>query len=95
MLNPVKSTEYSRETSLVYTQEYPITLSMFGIGQMPRLNARCLPIVNVESNKNTFVIKFSHILVMLHFLHAHILTIKRILQRTDTLKNHIHTCKTM
>jgi len=39
-----ESTEYSQETTLVYTQEYPITLPMVGIGQRSRLNARCLPI---------------------------------------------------
>jgi len=29
MLNCVESTEYSRETTVVYPQEYPITQSMF------------------------------------------------------------------
>ena len=33
-----------QETTNVYTQEYPITLSLFGIGQMSRLNASCSPI---------------------------------------------------
>ena len=44
MLNRVKSTEYSRATTVVYTQEYPITRSMIQICQMLRLNAPCLPI---------------------------------------------------
>jgi len=48
VFKPAKSTEYSRETTLVYTQEYPLTQSMFGIGQMSRLNARCLPIGNIH-----------------------------------------------
>jgi len=30
MVNPMLSTEYSRETTFVYTQEYPITLPMVG-----------------------------------------------------------------
>ena len=38
MLICVESTEYS--------QEYPITVSMVGIGQMSRLIARCLPIIS-------------------------------------------------
>ena len=45
MLNQIDSTEYSRATTIVYIQEYPITLSMVGIGRMSRLNARCLPIM--------------------------------------------------
>ena len=44
MLTHVESTEYSRATTVVYTQEYPITLAMVGIGQMSRLNARYLHI---------------------------------------------------
>jgi len=32
------------ETSIVYTQQYPITLPMVGTGQMSRLNTRCSPI---------------------------------------------------
>jgi len=44
VLNPVDSTEYPWETTVVYTQGYPITLPTFGIGQMSRLNARCSPI---------------------------------------------------
>jgi len=44
VLNQVESTEYSRATTVVYTQEYPITVHTVGIGQMSRLNARCLPI---------------------------------------------------
>ena len=43
MLNPVESTEYSRQTTLVYIQEYPITLPLDGVSQMSRLNARCSP----------------------------------------------------
>ena len=39
-----ESTEYSQETPLVYTQEYPIPLPMVGIGQRSRLTAHCLPI---------------------------------------------------
>ena len=33
MFNPANSTEYSRETTVVYTREYPTTVAMFGIGQ--------------------------------------------------------------
>ena len=44
MLNRVESTEYSQVTTLVHTQEYPITLPVVGIGQLTRLNARCLSI---------------------------------------------------
>ena len=43
----VKRTEYSRATTValhVYTQVYPITLPIFGKGQMSKRNARCLPI---------------------------------------------------
>jgi len=40
----VDSTEYSRETTVVYTQEYPMPVPMFGIDQMSRFSARCLPI---------------------------------------------------
>jgi len=43
MLNRVESTEYSRQTTLVYIQEYPITLPLDGVSQMSRLNARCSP----------------------------------------------------
>ena len=43
MLNRVERTKYARAT-VVYTQEYPITLLIVGLGQMSRLNARCLPI---------------------------------------------------
>ena len=45
VLTRVESTEYSWATTVVYTQEYPTTLPMVGIGQMSRLNARCLPII--------------------------------------------------
>jgi len=38
VLNRVESTEYSQATTVVYTQEYPLTLLMVGIGQMSRLN---------------------------------------------------------
>ena len=44
MLNRVESTEYSRATTIVHTQENPITLLLVGIGQCSRRNARCLPI---------------------------------------------------
>ena len=43
VLNRVESTELLRKTIVVYTNEYPITLSMFGTGQISMLNARCLP----------------------------------------------------
>jgi len=43
VLNQVESTDYSQATSVVYTQEYPITLPMAGIGQICMLNASCLP----------------------------------------------------
>ena len=33
MLNRVKRTDNSRATTVVYTQEYPITLPVIGIGQ--------------------------------------------------------------
>ena len=46
MLKPIESTDYSRATTVVYTQEYPTTRSMFGISQMSRLTARGLPIVS-------------------------------------------------
>jgi len=32
VLNRVKSTEYSRATTVVYTQQYPLTLPVAGIG---------------------------------------------------------------
>ena len=35
LLNRVEITEYSRATTIVYTQEYPITLPMVGMGQIP------------------------------------------------------------
>jgi len=44
VLKRVERTEYSRETTVVYTQEYPITLSMVRICQMSRVNDRSLPI---------------------------------------------------
>jgi len=37
----VLSPEYSRVTSVVYTQEYPITLLKVELGQISRLNAHC------------------------------------------------------
>jgi len=43
VFNPLQRTEYSQETTVAWTQKYPITLTMFGIGQMSRRNARCLP----------------------------------------------------
>ena len=46
MFNRVKRTKLTRATTVDYTQEYPITLTMDGIDQMSRLNARCLPLVN-------------------------------------------------
>jgi len=45
VLNRVESTEYSRATTVVYTQEYPATQSMNGTGQMSRHNAGCLPMI--------------------------------------------------
>jgi len=36
-LNRVESTELTRAITVVYTQDYPITLSMDGIDQMSRL----------------------------------------------------------
>jgi len=44
VLNRVESIGYSRATTVVYTHEYPIILSLVGIGQMSKLNARCLPV---------------------------------------------------
>jgi len=44
VLNRVESTAFLRETTVVYTNEYPFTLPMVGIGQLARLNASCLPI---------------------------------------------------
>jgi len=44
VLNRVESTDYTRTKTVVYTQEYPITRPMVGIGPMSMLNARCLPI---------------------------------------------------
>ena len=52
MLNRVESTEYSWATTVV-THEYPITLPMDGIGQMSRLNARCLPIKQENTQTQT------------------------------------------
>jgi len=49
-LNRVKRTEYSQATTVVYTQEYAITLLMVGTGLMSRLNARCLPIIHLFGN---------------------------------------------
>jgi len=37
VLNRVESTELTRAITVVYTQDYPITLSMDGIDQMSRL----------------------------------------------------------
>jgi len=53
-LNRVENTEYSQATTctVVYTQEYPITLHMVGIGQMSSLNAHCLPIVGYVEVKS-------------------------------------------
>jgi len=42
LLNRVESTGFF---TVVYTQEYPITLPMVGIGQMSMLSIRCLPMV--------------------------------------------------
>jgi len=44
VLKRVESTEYSRPNTVVFKQEYPITLTLDGLGQISRLNARCLPI---------------------------------------------------
>jgi len=49
VLNRVERPEYSQATTVVYTQEYPITLTMVGTGQMSRLNARWLPIALILS----------------------------------------------
>ena len=51
MLNRVERPEYSQATTttVVYTQEYLITLTMVGTGQMSRLNARWLPIALILS----------------------------------------------
>ena len=45
MLNRVESTAFLRETTVVYTNEYPFTLPMVGIGQLSTLNAGCLSII--------------------------------------------------
>jgi len=39
-LTQFKALNISLETTAVYSQEYPITVSMFGIGQVSRLNDR-------------------------------------------------------
>jgi len=52
VLNRVENTEYPRANTVVYTQEFPITVPMVGIGRMSRLNARCLPIVLVKSRSD-------------------------------------------
>ena len=44
VLNRVERTEYSQASNFVYTRAYPLTLTMFGTGQMSRLNALCLDI---------------------------------------------------
>ena len=44
VLSRVEGTDYSRATTVVHKHEYPLTLSLVGIGQMSRLNDRCLPI---------------------------------------------------
>ena len=41
-LTQFKALNISLETTAVYSQEYPITVSMFGIGQVSRLNDRGL-----------------------------------------------------
>ena len=48
MLNHFESTEYLQATIDVYTQEYPITLPVVGIGQMSWLNAHCSPILEIH-----------------------------------------------
>jgi len=48
VLNRVERTEYSQATTIVYTHEYPITLPMVGKGQVSRLCARCLYIMEVQ-----------------------------------------------
>ena len=45
VLNRVKSNDFSRATTVVHTQAYPIALSMVGISQISMLIARCLPMV--------------------------------------------------
>jgi len=43
----LKALTINVETTVVYTQEYPIALSMVGIGQLSKLTAGCLPISHV------------------------------------------------
>ena len=52
MLNRVENTKFSRATTVVYTQDYTITLLMVGISQMSRFNGLCLPIY-IQSQHNT------------------------------------------
>jgi len=42
VLNRIESTKFSQANTVVYTQEYPVTLTMDGIGKISRLNASCL-----------------------------------------------------
>ena len=55
VLNRVHTTAFSRETTIVYKQEYPISLLMVGIGQMSRLNACCLPIIQCAAVSGTML----------------------------------------
>ena len=43
MLTRIRSNDYPRATTIVFKQEYSITLTMGGLGQMSRRDARCLP----------------------------------------------------
>ena len=39
MLTRIESTDYPRATTIVFKQEYPITLTMGGLGQMSTSNS--------------------------------------------------------
>jgi len=54
VLNRVESTEFSRPTTGVYTQEYPITVSMVGIGQMSRLNCSLFTYIRYYNSLSNF-----------------------------------------
>jgi len=45
VLTRIESTDYPRVTTIVFKQEYPITLTVGGLGQMSRRDVRCLPIM--------------------------------------------------
>jgi len=40
VLNPIESTTCSRDTTVVYSQEYPMTLTVYG-WNMPNVKAQC------------------------------------------------------